>query len=536
MKINRINIFIIAILFGLIIVLAGCSTTDDSKSESDTNDSAQNADNEEQTTEGTLRVALSAQPTTLDQPISTNTSTRDISRMIFETLVTTNAEFQPVPMLAESIDVSEDGKTYTFHLREGIKFHNGNDMTSEDVVASMYRWLDKSAITGTIFNDATFTAEDDYTVVLALVEPSALVMDILASTKMSAAIMPKEIVESAPEEGISEYIGTGPFKFEEWKSDQYVHLTKFDDYQSLEEEASGLGGKKEALVDDIYFEFVTDPATQLAGLQTGEYHVAYALPFDNYELIMDDPNLDSILEKLGEYVLIYNKVEGPASSFKIREAINTGLNIEEIMIQAFTHEDIYSMEPGYMTEDIANWASDAGSDFYNLNDQEKAKQLLEEAGYNGEEFTLMTTRDYPHMYNASVVIQEQLTNLGMNVKLEVYDWPTLADKRDNSFGEWDAFVNGLTTVTTPTQLLAISPTYAGGVQDEKIIDLTEQIATASSQEEAKQIWDELQGYAYEHHLPVSLLGKFHTLYGKTDQVEGIFDHHGLVYWNVSVKE
>lgn len=525
---------------GLFLILVGCSSGEDSETESQTDTDQTTTDQaeteDEQSSGGALRIALSAQPTTLDHPMSTNTSTRDIARLMFETLLTTNADFQPTPMLAESVDVSEDGKVYTFHLRQGIKFHNGDEMTSEDVVASMNRWLELSTITGSVFKDATFTAVDDYTVELELVKPSALVMDILASTKMSPSIMPKEVVESATEEGVTEYIGTGPFKFVEWKSDQYIHLTKFEDYQPREEEPSGLAGKREALVDDIYFEFVSDPATQLAGLQTGEYHIAYALPFDNYDLLVSDPNLEPALDKVGEFTLIYNKVEGLASNFKIRQAINAALNIEEIMLQAFTNEDIYSMVPGYMTEEIANWRSDAGKEFYNINDQELAKQLLEEAGYNGEEFTLMTTRDYPHFYNASVVIQEQLSQIGMNVKLEVYDWPTLADKRDNALGEWDAFVNGLTTVTTPTQLLALSPTYAGGVQDDKILEMLEQIEFAVSQEEAKQLWDELQGYAWEHHLPVTILGGYNTLYGQRSDVKGYKHVHGGVYWNVSIEE
>src|SRR5690606_281193 len=118
------------------------------------------------------------------------------------------------------------------------------------------------------------------------------------------------------EEGVTEYIGTGPYKFEEWKTDQYIHLKKFVDYQPREEAADGLGGKKEALVDDIYFEMVSDPATRLAGLQTGEYDIAYAMPNDNYDLLNNDPNLEPVLEETAEFVIIYNKTQGLASDFK----------------------------------------------------------------------------------------------------------------------------------------------------------------------------------------------------------------------------
>lgn len=522
MKKNKVAI---TILLALMLVIAGCSS-----------ESPKSSEEEKAVGGGELRIALSAQPPTLDQPATTSTSTRDLARLVFETLLTTNSKFQAVPMLAESVDVSDDSKLYTFHLRKGVKFHNGKEMTSEDVVASMYRWLEKSSITGSIFDGATFEAQDDYTVVLELARSSALALDTMASAKMAAAIMPKEIVEAAsPTDGVAEYIGTGPFKFEEWKTDQYIHFTKYDDYQAVEGEPDGLAGKKEALVDDIYFDFVGDAATRLAGLRTGEYDIAYAMQYDDYQQLLDDPKMNPVLEKVGEFVLVYNKVEGPASDLKMRQAINAALNIDEIMMAAYTNKDIYWLDPGYMTRDIVNWKSDAGNEFYYENDPEKAKKLLEEMGYNNEEFKLMTSRDYPHFYNAAVVIQEQLTKIGVNVKLEVFDWPTFADKQ-NKTGDWDALITSFGTVTTPTQLLTISPTYSGGVNNDTILDLAEKIGTSSTQEEAKQLWDELQGYAWEQHMPVSVLGGYNALYGETSEVTGFFSFLGGVYWNVGLEE
>src|SRR5699024_9272012 len=114
---------------------------------------------------GTLKIAIDAAPPTLDQPTSTATAARDASRLIFETLVTTNSNFEPVPMLADEIE-SDDNQTFTIKLREGIKFHNDEEMTSEDVIASMERWLEKSLVTCNIFYGATWTADGDYTVIL----------------------------------------------------------------------------------------------------------------------------------------------------------------------------------------------------------------------------------------------------------------------------------------------------------------------------------------------------------------------------------
>ena len=146
-----------------------------------TGENLEQASASENSSGGELRVALSGQPPTLDPPMGSLILTRDTSRLMFETLVTPNAQYEAVPMLAESVETSDDSMTYTFHLRKGVKFHNGEEMTAEDVVASMYRWLEKSTTTGNIFNGATFEAEDDYTVVLQLTQPSSLTLDTLAA-------------------------------------------------------------------------------------------------------------------------------------------------------------------------------------------------------------------------------------------------------------------------------------------------------------------------------------------------------------------
>lgn len=509
-----------------IVALIGCS----SNTEEDNNSNPSEKKKE------VFNVALSSQPPTLDQPISTASVTRDIGRLIFETLVSTDYDYQAVPQLAEEIEVSEDGKVYTFHLREGVMFHNNKEMVAEDVVASMNRWLEKSSITGNIFDGATWTAEDDYKVVLELKQPSALTLDTLASSKQSAAIMPKEIVEAAPDEGVEEYIGTGPFQFEEWRQDQYIHLKKFADYQSAEGEADGLIGKKEVLFEDLYFHIVQDTTTRLAGLQTGEYDFAYGLSFDYYEELLENPDLQAVISPSANDLIAFNTVEGVASDFKIREAINTALDSEEIMLAAFHNPDLYWLDSGYMDVALTNWASTAGSEYYNQNDPEKAQEILEEAGYNGEEVRILTTRDYDHLYNIGVVVQEQLKNIGMNASLEIYDWPTALEMQSNATNEWDIFVSSSQTVSTPSQLVVLSPTWGAGFEDSKVTDLMSEIETATTLEEAQELWDELQLYAWEELLPVVQLGGNNRFDAARSNVEGMTAFSGPIFWNVSVTE
>src|SRR5699024_3862661 len=138
-----------------------------------------------------------------------------------------------------------------------------------------------------LLSDADFEATDTYTVDLKLEERASDVLDIMAGQGQFPGIMPKEIIESASAEGVSEFIGTGPFQYEEWKQDQYVHLKKYEDYVADSRETSGYAGKKEALVDDIYYHIVTDASTRLTGIQTGEYDVADSIEFDNFDQLED---------------------------------------------------------------------------------------------------------------------------------------------------------------------------------------------------------------------------------------------------------
>src|SRR5699024_4812762 len=149
----------------------------------------------------------------------------------------------------------------------------------------------------------------------------------------------------------------------------------------------GLSGKKEALVDELYFEFVTDPSTRVAGIQSGEYDIAHEVPYDNVAQLDADPNIENqILPGAGSLILFTNKYEDRFfNNVKAREGLATLINHDEMLLAGFTNEDFYSLNHNMMMphqEDL--WYSDEGKDRYNVNDKDRAKELFEEAGYDGE--------------------------------------------------------------------------------------------------------------------------------------------------------
>lgn len=484
---------------------------------------------------GELQVAYNAQPPTLDPLLTTAVATRDVMRHVYETLVTVNQNFEVKPMLAESYEVSEDGKTITFELREGIKFHNGEEMLPEDVVASMNRWKESTTLGKSYFTEATFSSSGEKTIILEMKEPLSTALAMLADPGQAAIITPKEINEAATEQGITEYIGTGPYKFVEWKTDQYVHLEKFTEYQSLDSESSGLAGKKEGFVDDIYFQFVTDASTRLSGIQTGEYDIANAIPFDNAEQLEANEDVVNHIDHNGFNGVVFNKKAGFFADVKARQAVNAALDEEEILMASFTNENFYELEHGLMIKDQVEWYSEAGKDLYNQNDPEKAKQLLKEAGYNGEEIVILASRDYEDHYNAAVVVQQQLERIGMKTKLDVYDWATVLQRRADEKA-YDIFVTGFPTEPIPAKYVFLDSAnqWPGWTNSPEIDQLLDQINTASSQEEAQEYFAQLQEEFYNY-LPMIKFGNKTTITSTRSNIEGMGFLQGITLWNVQKK-
>lgn len=505
-----------------LLIVGGCSD----ESEADGTASATEG------TGGTLKYAISAQPPTLDIHMTTSSDAIDVATNIYETLVGQNSKQQAVPILAETIETSEDGLTYTFMLRKGIKFHNGDEMTSEDVVASMNRWFGKSSRAQMLLAGSEFSAKDEYTVVLNLKEPVTDVLDIMAGRGQFPGIMPAEIIETADEEGVSEYIGTGPLKFGEWKQDQYIKLEKFEDYSEAEGEPDGLDGRKTVYVDTVEYHIVSDSSTRMAGVQTGEYDIALNMPFDNYEQLKNMPGLETFASMdNGTINVAYNKKAGIMTDPLIRQAINTGLDANSMMLAAIGNEELFKLDPGYMSLDNADWATDGGKEVYNLADPEKAAQMLKEAGYNGEEVVIYSTKDYDHHYNSAVVLKEQLDKMGVNAKLEIYDYPTLTEKRSNP-ENWDLMLLGTGYVTTPSQLLVINPGFPGWTDDEGITAKLHEIRTAPSKEEAKEKWNELQTYMWNDYVPYSVAGHYASVITASEKLEDLIIFNTALAWEV----
>ncbi|WKA58271.1 ABC transporter substrate-binding protein [Planococcus shenhongbingii] len=527
MNLNRKSYFFIMILLLISIFFMGCSSENTASDKE-----AKEGTDAVKATGGTIKVAYPTQPQTLDPHATTADATRDAAKLIYEALVTLDSNYEVIPQLADSYEVSEDRKTITFKLREGVKFHNGNDMTAEDIVASMEKWGKDSAELG----EHQWTVEDERTVTLTLTEPSSLIMYFLADQGKIAAIMPKDIAESAETTGAAEYIGTGPFKFIEWKQDEVIKFEKFDDYVPDTDETDGLGGKKEALVDAIDWQFVPDSSTRVNGLISGQYHFAHMLAYDSIPQVENSPGSVVDIWPYGIEGLVFNKKQGVFSDVKMRQAVNAALDMEVIMSSAFTDKEFYQLENSLFLPSQKAWYSDAGKENYNQKDMEKAKALLKEAGYKGEEVVILTSRDYEHHYNAAVATQQQLEELGITTKLDVYDWPTLLERRDDPEA-YDMFFTGFSTTSTPNQyaFLDSQTAWPGWTENSEIDRLLGEIKVEEDLEKALALTAEVQTIMWED-LPIINTGHNSRVSGYSEKLQGYNQMLGPNFWNVGLNE
>ena len=364
-------------------------------------------------------------------------------------------------------------------------------------------------------------------------QASSDIMLVLAGPIQFAAIYPKSVVDAATPEGIPEYIGTGPYKLGEWKQDQYVQLVANEDYQVTMEEPSGFTGIKTGATETIYFRVVTDNSTRIAGVQTGEYDIAESIPLEQYATLATDTNLTIPTKTAGTLNLFFNTTKGVLANETMRQAVLAALNCEDIMLAAYGDPNLYTLNPGWCNPKDAQWGSDAGKEYYNQNNVEKVKQLLTEAGYNGETIRLVTTPDYSEMYNATLVVHAQLVAAGINAEVESYDFSTFMEHRANT-DQFDLFITSNSYNMLPVQLTVLGTAWAG-LDRQEVKDGINAIRSAATTEEASAAWDDLQLFLYEYGA-ASVLGHYSSAIAVSNNVEGFDNFHYPVYWNVTVAE
>jgi peptide/nickel transport system substrate-binding protein len=363
---------------------------------------------------GTVTVSIVADPPGWDPTKSTS---QEIARVtynnVYEGLTTIAQDGSVQPRLAESWETSEDGLTWTFKIREGVKFHDGTDLTLDDIVAAFARVKDpESGFTHPEYftNLETVTAGDGNTVVFTLSKPSSSLLYNLA--RPDSIIYPAAKVDTQA----SEPIGTGPFKFAEYVVGSEVRLEKFEDYY-----VEGV-----PLLDAAVFKIISDANATFAALQAGDIDMIGVSVTPEVALqVESDPNLKLVNEgsSTAEITMALNNSKPPLDNPLVRQAITHAIDKEAIVQGAFN---------GLGTV-IGTHATPAEPYFVDINsypyDPEKAKALLAEAGYpDGFEINFELAAEYPLERRAGEVIAQQLSEVGIKANVSIIDFTTWVNK------------------------------------------------------------------------------------------------------------
>ncbi len=441
-------------------------------------------------TGGDLVFALEARVPSLDQHTSNAGATRNVAVNVFETLITRDDKLNPTLELAESMAESADKLSYTFKLRQGVKFHNGKTMSSADVAASFARYR-KVGVDRSILEPVDgWTTPDASTFVIKLKKPLPTFIEQLSSFVVPIVIIPAENAEAPPQQLPT--VGTGPFQLEEFRGDSHVKLKRFADYQpdKRQTDINGFTGYKQACVNTVTFRMMTEPAARTAALEVGEIHGVEDVPFASIKRLSANKDLVIARNERGMMNVAYpNFSNPPTDNPKVRQAILAAMDFDEIMDAAT--EGVYKLNTGFQYPGQLYY-SEAGKNLLNQKNKDKARKLLAEGGYKGEKVTLLTNREFPFMYTTALVMAEQLKAVGINAELLVLDWPAALAMSQKETKGWNFFYTGWVTVVAiggPQTMRQLAPPASvqrwPGEPDAEFMAAFRQLSEAATIDERK---------------------------------------------------
>jgi peptide/nickel transport system substrate-binding protein len=489
---------LLAVVFIMMLIVAACSDGE-VKDKGDQKDGKQTDGKQTETASGgKLVLGTTAAPTLFNPYYSTDTSSSTLEGFMFSGLVTVDQDFNPEGDLAESWDFSDDGLTWTFHLRKNVKWHDGEDFTADDVVFSYGIPLSEDYVgpRGLPFEIIDeINKIDEHTVEIVLSEPYAPFITITAQFQ----VLPKHILGDVPIADLGKHkfntkepIGTGPFKFKEWKEGEYIELVANDDYF--------LGKPK---LDGLIYKIVPDTNTLMAQLEVGDINMMGISP----QYIETAKKL----EEKGKIVVS----SGPANAFEyIGYNLRNELFQDKTVRQALTH----AIDKASIVEALldgagtvadgpgspANWAFNPDVPKFEY-DPEVAKKMLKDAGWelnsagilekDGKkfEFVLKTTSANEVRQQVAEVVQQQLKEIGIKVSIEVLEWSAYVEQTSPPHWNFDAIVAGwsIGSDPDPTWFWHTSEIENGlnynGYSNKKVDELLSENTKISDLEERKRI-------------------------------------------------
>ena len=431
------------LLLLLSVVLAACNaeTTDEPTTDNTETETVENPEGDTESVPQVLVFGRGGDSVALDPAIVTDGESFKVTQNLFETLLNFGEEDTTIhPGLAESWEISDDNLQYTFKLRQGVKFHDGTDFNAEAVVKNVERWKAGTEEQFYYFNSmfkaegediiTEVTAQDEHTVIFKLSRPQAPFLKNIAMSPFGIAS--PTAFEAAGDTFGDAPVGTGPFKFVDWKRSDSITIEKFEDYWQ-----DGL-----PKLDRIIFRYIQDNSARLNELMAGSIDLADGINPSDGASIESNSELQ-LIERPSMNIgyLGLTNTRPPFDNKLVRQAVNHAIDKQAIVDAFFEGRAQVAVNP--MPPSISGYNDEITGYEYN---PEKAKELLAEAGYDGAEIELWAmpvARPYmPDGMKVAEVIQKNLEDVGIPSKIVTYDWAVYLEKTKD--GEADAFMLGWT--------------------------------------------------------------------------------------------
>ena len=398
----------------------------------------------------TLRFVPHADLANFDPIWGTANIVRNASALVYDTLYGFDVELQPQRQMIEAEEASADGLTWTFRLRPGLKFHDGEPVLARDAVASLARWSARDGAGRMIRAiEHELVPVDDRTFRWVLKKPYPKLPAALGKVSAPlAVVMPERIAKTDPFKQISEYVGSGPMRFvpAERISGAKAVFERFAGYQPRQEPASWLAGGKQILIDRVEWLVMPDPGAAAAALQNGEIDWWEQPLADLAPLLKRNRNVAiDIADPLGNVgTFRMNHLHPPFNDVRARRAILTAMSQEDYM-RAVVGDDVklWKPMPSFIPPGTPLYNEEGGEILKGPRNLDAAKRLLAESGYAGQPVTCMAAQDQPSHKAMGDITVDLLTRLGINVDFVATDWGTVvarrAQKSPPGQGGWQMF-------------------------------------------------------------------------------------------------
>jgi len=495
---------------------------------------------------GTLRFVPHADLKVLDPIWTTAYITRNHGYLVYDTLFATDDNLKVQPQMVDKWSASANKMRWSFTLRDGLKFHDGQPVTAEDCVASLKRWGARDTVGRLLLASVgKLVPVDRKTFTLDLEQPFGLVLEALGKPSSNVPfIMPARLAATDPNEQVKETIGSGPYLFakDDWQPGNRVVYVRNADYVPRKETPSGSAGGKRVFVDRVEWRYIPDPATAGAALEAGEVDYWENIRLDYVPRLEKNPNVSVFVTdpRGSQGCLRPNHLHPPFNNKKARQALLYMVDQKMYLDATVGSAKHYRTCPAIFMCGGTPFESSVAAP---KPDPERARQLLKESGYDGRPVVVLDPTDSPYAHAPALVTAELLRRIGATVDLQAMDWSTMVARRANKNpvgqGGWHIFhtwATGLDVVTPAVNAWiagAGEKAWFGWPTSEPIEKLRADFTRQPDPAKQKQLTEQIQQLVYDE-VPYVPWGQFVVPNAFRKNVQGVLQFGATLLWNISV--